>query len=164
MDTLTRPIIGLYQLSQGLLATAAKDLSPPEAVARSRAGQGPSVAWTIGHLCHFKIVVLGLLGHTRDNPYAAQFEKTAASDGAGYASLADLLAQFAALNTDLCAALTSAAARLDSPMPGSGAHGEKKILETVLFFAWHEAYHIGAISALRKELGRKGLAELVQGR
>lgn len=49
-------------------------------------------------------------------------------------------------------------------MPGAGPHDEKRILDTVLFFAWHEAYHVGGIGAIRKELGRKAIAELVMGR
>ena len=47
-------------------------------------------------------------------------------------------------------------------MPGAGPHDEKRILDTVLFLAWHEAYHIGAIGAIRREQGRKAIAELVR--
>ena len=45
-------------------------------------------------------------------------------------------------------------------MPGAGPHDEKRILDTVLFLTWHEAYHIGAIGAIRREQGRKAIAEL----
>lgn len=48
-------------------------------------------------------------------------------------------------------------------MPGGGPHDEKRILDTVLFLTWHEAYHIGAIGAIRREQGRKAIAELVRG-
>ena len=47
-------------------------------------------------------------------------------------------------------------------MPGSGPHDEKSILDTVLFLMWHEAYQIGAIGAIRREQGRKAIAELVR--
>jgi uncharacterized damage-inducible protein DinB len=164
MDTLVRPIVGLYGLSNNMLATSIRDLSDRDAKTRARGGTGPSIAWTIGHLCHFKILVLGLLGQTRENPFASTFANTPASDGADYASLAELAATFTQLNTELCAALATSAARLDAPMPGAGPHDEKKVLDTVLFFAWHEAYHIGSIGAMRKEQGRKGLADLVMGR
>ncbi len=165
MDALARPIIALYQLSNGILATSIRDLSDQDAKARSRGGAGPSVAWTIGHLCHYKLQVLGLLGHERENPFAATFEKTAATDGADYPALAELAARFSALNSELCAALESASApaRLEAPMPGAGPHDEKTILDTVLFLAWHEAYHTGSIGAMRKEQGRRSIAELVTG-
>ena len=162
MDPLARPIIALYGLSNSILATGIGDLSDENAKARSRGGAGPSIAWTIGHLCHFKIKVLELLGQSRENPFASTFEH-AATDGAGYPPLADLAASFSALNSDLCAALASSADRLEAAMPGAGPHDEKRILDTVLFFAWHEAYHIGAIGAIRREQGRRAIADLVRG-
>lgn len=164
MDALVRPLVGLYRLSQGILETSLRDLSDEDAKVRSRAGAGPSVAWTVGHLCHYKVQALGLVGRLKENPFAAQFSDTPATDGASYPSLAALSASFAALNAELCTALEAAAARLDAPMPGAGAHEEKTVLDTVLFFAWHEAYHIGGIGALRKELGRKAISDLVLGR
>ncbi len=160
MEPLVRPVVGLYQTSNRILATSIQDLSEPDAKSRSRSGTGPSVAWIVGHLCHFKIKVLGLLGQERDNPFAARFEHAPASDGAEYPPLSELVASFSSLNRDLCAALESSAARLEAPMPGAGPHQEKRVLDTVLFFAWHEAYHIGALGAIRKEMGRKGIAEL----
>jgi uncharacterized damage-inducible protein DinB len=164
MDTLARPIVALYGLSQGILATSIKDLTDDDAKVRTRAGAGPSVAWTVGHLCHHKVQALGLLGHTRDNPFAAAFESTPASDGANYPTLTELMASYAALNADVCSALASASARLESPMPGAGPHDEKKVLDTILFLAWHEAYHVGSIGAIRKEQGRKAISDLVRGR
>jgi uncharacterized damage-inducible protein DinB len=163
MDQLARPIIALYGLSNGILATAIGDLSEENARARSRGGAGPSIAWTIGHLSHYKIKVLQLLGQSRDNPFSATFEHAAATDGADYPSLAELAAGFSTLNTDLCNALASSKDRLEAPMPGAGLHDEKRILDTVLFLAWHEAYHIGAIGAIRREQGRKAIADLVRG-
>ena len=104
-----------------------------------------------------------MLGQPRENAFAAQFEHTPASDGSDYPPLADLAASFSALNGDLCTALASSVDRLDAPMPGAGPHDEKRILDTVLFLTWHEAYHIGAIGAIRREQGRKAIAELVRG-
>ena len=163
MDALTRPIIALHGVSNGILATSIGDLTDQSAKVRSRGGAGPSIAWTIGHLCHYKIKILGLLGQPRENPFAAQFEHTAASDGADYPPLADLAAIFSALNGDVCAALASSGDRLEAPMPGGGPHNEKRILDTVLFLTWHEAYHIGAIGAIRREHGHKAIADLVRG-
>jgi hypothetical protein len=163
MDALIRPIIALQGVSNGILATSISDLTDQNAKARSRSGAGPSIAWTIGHLCHYKIKMLGLLGQLRENPFAAQFEHTPASDGSGYPSLSDLASSFSALNEDLCAALASSGDRLEAPMPGSGPHDEKRILNTILFLTWHEAYHIGAIGAIRRDQGRKAIAELVSG-
>jgi uncharacterized damage-inducible protein DinB len=163
MDALIRPIIALHDVSNGILATSIEDLTDQDAKARSRGGTGPSIAWTIGHLCHFKLKVLELLGQPRENPFTAQFEQTPASDGLDYPPLADLAASFSALNSDLCTALASSLDRLQAPMPGAGPHAEKRILDTVLFLTWHEAYHIGAIGAIRRDMGHKAIADLVRG-
>jgi uncharacterized damage-inducible protein DinB len=162
MDALIRPIIALHGLSNSILATGIGDLTDQDAKARSRGGTGPSIAWTIGHLCHYKVKILELLGQPRENAFTAQFEQTPASDGGDYPPLADLAASFSALNGDLCTALASSVDRLEAPMPGAGSHDEKRILDTVLFLAWHEAYHIGAIGAIRREQGLKAIAELVR--
>ena len=163
MDTTIQPIVALHGTSNSILTTAIADLTDENAKARSRGGSGPSIAWTIGHLCHYKIKMLGLLGQPRGNAFAAQFESTAASDGSNYPPLAELMASYSALSADLCATLASSADRLQAPMPGAGAHNEKRILDTVLFLTWHEAYHIGAIGAIRREQGRPSIAELVRG-
>jgi hypothetical protein len=163
MDASIRPIIALHAISNDILATSIGDLTDQIAKVRSRGGAGPSIAWTIGHLCHHKVKILGLLGYPRDNPFAAQFEHTPASDGSDYPSLSNLAASFSALNETVCAALASSGNRLEAPMPGAGPHDEKSVLETVLFLTWHEAYHIGAIGAIRRDLGRKAIAELVAG-
>lgn len=162
MDALVRPIIALHGVSNNILAAGIGDLTDQSAKARSRDGAGPSIAWTIGHLCNYKIKILGLLGDVRENPFAARFEHTPASDGSDYPPLADLAAAFSSLNDDVCAALASSGDRLHAPMPGGGPHDEKRILDTVLFLTWHEAYHIGAIGAIRREQGRKGIADVVR--
>ena len=165
MGTLARPIIALYELSNRILDTSISDLSEADARVRGRDGSGPSVAWTLGHLCHHKLRVLALLGDARVDPFADAFGHTAATDGTGYPPLAELASTFALLHTDVCTALAASADRLEAPLPSEGVHRqERKIIDVVLFLAWHEAYHIGAIGALRKSFGRAAISELVAGR
>ena len=163
MNDIARPIISLYGLTNGILATSIGDLTDEHAKVRSRRGTGPSIAWTLGHLCHYKIQALQLLGQSRENPFSSTFEHAAATDGSGYPPLADLAASFSGLNSELCTALASSAERLEAAMPGAGLHDEKRVIDSVLFLAWHEAYHIGAIGAIRREQGRTAIADLVRG-
>ena len=62
------------------------------------------------------------------------------------------------------ALVATPSAQVEARMPGAGPHDEKTIFDTRLFFAWHEAYHVGAIGAIRKDLGRKAISELVRGK
>jgi hypothetical protein len=72
------------------------------------------------------------------------------------------VASFSALNGEVCAALAAAGDRLDAPAPDAGLHGEKRLAETILFLAWHEAYHLGGIGAIRRDQGRTAIADLVR--
>lgn len=50
---------------------------------------------------------------------------------------------------------------LTAPMPGDGApHGEKRVLDTMVFMMWHESYHIGQIGTLRAQFGLTPTATL----
>jgi hypothetical protein len=50
MESMARSIVAQYGLSGSILATSVKDLWDSDAKTRSRAGSGPSIGWTIGHL------------------------------------------------------------------------------------------------------------------
>ena len=50
----------------------------------------------------------------------------------------------------------------DWDAPGTGAHDERSLREQVIFFTWHEGYHLGALGALRKGIGYPGPAEKVR--
>jgi uncharacterized damage-inducible protein DinB len=43
----------------------------------------------------------------------------------------------------------------------SGGHDEKSVRDKVAFLVFHEGYHLGAIGAMRKAMGRPGPAERV---
>ena len=43
-------------------------------------------------------------------------------------------------------------------------HAGRPVLDAVAFFVFHEAYHMGALGAIRKGMGLPGPAELVMAR
>ena len=160
MPTLGHSLAAHFAISQMVMRSALKDLTDADARTRMRGDSGPSIAWTVGHLCHYKIEMLGMLGHPKENPFTATFTKTAATDGSDYPSLERLAQNWDALCGELAAALEAATdEQLDALVPGSDPAKNQKIGDRVRFFAWHEPYHIGVINAMRKELGKKGIAE-----
>ncbi len=52
---------------------------------------------------------------------------------------------------------TLTAERLAAPAPVSFA-GAKTIADLLAFFAFHEAYHLGQVGFIRKQLGHSSLA------
>ena len=91
MDALARPIRALYDLSHHILATSVEGSDRCRRDHPGPGGRGAVHRVDHGHLCHYKVQALGLLGHPKESPFAAQFERTAASDGADYPRLAALL-------------------------------------------------------------------------
>lgn len=155
-------IQGSFRFTNNLVPLALSDLSDENAIARSRGGEGPSVAWTVGHMLHYRYLTMKLLGADKNNPYEKGFGEQGASDGTDYPSISDLRAQWAQVHEELEGVFASATNDvLGRSAPGPGGHGEQKVVDSLTFFMWHEAYHMGAITAVRKELGLPGIADLV---
>ena len=151
-----------FRTTHHILSLALADLDDASARRRTRGTDGPSIAWTVGHLLDHRFKVLQLLGVERESPYTAQFGRTAATSGEEYPSVESLRRQWAEVHADLEAAFDNAPSDLlDRQLPGSGAHGESSIRDKLAFYAWHEGYHTGVIGAARKALGLQGPAELV---
>ena len=151
-----------FRTTNHVLSLALADLDDASARRRTRGTDGPSIAWTVGHLLDYRIKTIQMLGVERESPYAAQFGRASATDGEEYPSLESLRRQWAEVHAELEAAFDNAPSDLlDRPLPGSGAHGESSLRDKLAFFAWHEAYHTGVIGAARKALGLPGPAELV---
>ena len=63
---------------------------------------------------------------------------------------------------DLDAALEDAGeATVRGAVESGGFHIGRPVLDAVAFCVFHEAYHVGALGAIRKSLGLPGPAELV---
>lgn len=159
MSDTAKTLMGTFGTTDFLMPMVLEDLSDGDARHRARDGDGPSIAWTVGHLLHYRYHVLGMLGDERENPHGDTFNK-AATDGSDYPLVADLQAQWAELAPAFQGALMSKTED-DWNAAGTGAHDEKSLRDQVVFFAWHEGYHMGALGALRKALGHAGPAEKV---
>ena len=152
-------LMGSFGMTDYLIPMVLEDLTDDEARLRARDGRGPSVAWTVGHLMHYRYYIMNTLGEARENPYGDTFTKSA-SDGSDYPTVGELVEQWAALAKDFQAAVLSKSED-DWNGPGDGAHNEKSLRDQITFFAWHEGYHLGALGALRKSMGHLGPAEKV---
>jgi uncharacterized damage-inducible protein DinB len=146
-----------FGMTDFLVPLVLGDLSDEEARKRSRGGEGPSITWTVGHLMHYRYHVMNMLGDERVDPAGETFTQ-AATDGSDYPTLDELQEKWGALKADFQAAVTSKTEE-EWDAEGAGAHDERSLRDKVTFFAWHEGYHMGALGALRKEMGLPGPAE-----
>jgi uncharacterized damage-inducible protein DinB len=160
MTPILKPIAASFRTTNTVLELCLGDLQDEDAKKRVRNGEGPSIAWQVCHMLDHRCRVLALLGVTRESPYAAKYTAAGISYGNDYASTPEYQQQWKHINAELEAALESATPESLDQVVAHGIHGEETALESLMFVSWHEAYHMGAVGAIRKELGYPGPAEL----
>ena len=161
MGQLAKPLAAQYRTTDGVLPFALTGVTNEVATTRIRDGHGPSISWTLGHLLHFRHHALGLLGGPKEDSFAS-FANSSATDGNDYPDVVELRASLGRVGAQLQEQLaTITDEQLGQLSGGAGPHGAKTILDEVVFFAWHEAYHLGTIGSIRPALGLRPTAELV---
>src|SRR5438477_1101319 len=161
MTPILKPIAASFRTTNSILELRLGDIDEEDARKRVRNGEGPSIAWEVGHMLDHRCKVLALLGVAKESPYAAKYTAAGASDGSDYPDTADYRRQWSQAYTELEAAMEAATPESLGRIAEQGAHGEKTALDSIMFLTWHEAYHVGAVGSIRKELGYPGPAELV---
>ncbi len=154
-------LCAIFHTTDFILPLCLGDLAEEDARKRVRGGKGPSIAWAVGHMLDFRIKILGLLGSPKESPYTAKFTDAAATEGNDYPDTVELQRQWTAVAAELDAALAAATEEALSRKAPGGPHGEQTALDFIRFLTWHEAYHIGAVGTIRKELGYPSPAERV---
>ena len=152
---------GSLALTNMLVPLVLGDLTDELARQRTRGGEGPSIAWEVGHILEHRCQLIALLGTPRESPFRKAFATSSATDGAGYPTVAEFLEHWRRVATDLDAALEGASEATIRRTVEGGPHGGRPVLDAVVFSAFHEAYHVGALGAIRKTLGLPGPSELV---
>jgi uncharacterized damage-inducible protein DinB len=161
MKPILESIAAITRTTNFILPLCLNDLADADARKRVRNGSGPSIAWEVGHMLDFRVKILGLLGSPKESPYTARFTDAGAKEGKDYPNVEEFQRQWDGIAAELEAALETATDEaLSRKVPG-GPHGEQTALAFIQFLTWHEAYHIGAVGTIRKELGYAGPAERV---
>lgn len=153
-------LMGTFGMTDYLIPMVLEDVTDEDARKRTRGEEGPSITWIVGHLLHYRHVVMELLGAERDNPWAERFAETEATDGADYPTIAELRDAWEEVADDFADVMCSKT-DADFDRPVDGPHDEQTLRDQIVFFAWHEGYHMGALGAQLKRLGYLGPAEKV---
>lgn len=153
-----QPIALLFAINNSMMTRGLDGLSDDEGWHQME-GKANPIAWVAGHLTETRAQMLGLLGAPWDPGWGGKFKRGSERvDRSAYPGLADIGAKFAETQPALQAALAGLTdERLASPSPVSFA-GAKTIADLLAFFAFHEAYHLGQIGFIRKNLGHSSLA------
>ncbi len=161
MSAGAKTLAATFGMTDFMFPMVLDDLTADQAYVRPRGEGGPSIAWTVGHLLHSRIFVLNVLGHDRANPWAEHFGQASATDGSDYPSMEELRSAWEGLAPDFMSALSTLTDEALDARLEDGWHEEQTLRDQLVFFAWHEGYHVGAIGQIRKSLGLPGPAERV---
>ena len=111
--------------------------------------------WVLGHVVVHRGRTLGFLGADWNTEWASLFARGAErTDDGKYPSVGELRDAWSQVSADLSAALRNASPDdLAKAAPAGPPSFDGKVSGTVAFFAFHDTYHTGQISYLRKWLG-----------
>ena len=160
MSATAETLMGTFGMTDYLIPMVLEDLTDEDARKRARGDEGPSIAWMVGHMLHYRHHLLGLLGTECDNPWAERFATAEATEGSDYPTVAELREAWERVADDFAGVMASKT-DADFDRPADGVHDERSLRDQVVFFAWHEGYHMGALGAQLKRLGYLGPAEKV---
>ena len=111
--------------------------------------------WVAGHLVVHRAAVLKYLGGDWDASWSSLFKRGAKRMAdEEYPSIAEIRTAWEEVTRKLSASLNNPdTGRLSQPAPTGPPSFNGKISGQVAFLAFHETYHVGQVSYLRKWLG-----------
>ena len=161
MASMAKPISESLNLTDFIMKLVIDDITDEDAVSRTRDTEGASMSWIVGHLLHYRHQMMRMLGEDIENPYAEQFGEVGASDGSDYPAVAELRRAWIETAGQVSEVVSSATdEQLKSPLPSGSPHGERTVLDILVFYMWHESYHMGQFGTIRAQLGYKPTAQL----
>ena len=158
MDPLVNQSHQLYGISTALVEKAVRDFSDEEA-ARRVEGNSNCMLWLFGHLTSVRCSLAGMLGVKKEMPWQPLFRKGATgTDFSQYPKMAEIREVWQDITPQLFQLLETAGdEQLAAPAPRDFPIPDKTMRGAILFLAFHESYHVGQMSYLRKCLGKDNL-------
>ena len=154
METDFKNITGMFKFNTDIVNKAIADVEPDHWF-KKPGDDSNHLTWVLGHLIVHRGKTLKTLGVDWDNAWAELFARGSERlADAQYPSVEELRSAWQEVSTQLSAALKSAPESVmakDAPKGPPSFDG--KTSGTVAFYAFHDTYHVGQVSFLRKWLG-----------
>ena len=154
MDTDFANIAGMFKTNTEIVNKAIADVDP-EHWFKTPGDDSNHLMWVMGHLVVHRGHTLKTLGVDWNNQWASLFARgTERLADTEYPSAEEMRAAWQEVSEHLSAALQQPSADvLAKDAPKGPPSFDGKTSGTVAFFAFHDTYHVGQISFLRKWLG-----------
>ena len=149
----------IFKLNNSLIARSLDGLSDEEVWAQPT-GSGNPIAWLVGHLTETRAAMLAEMGVPFDYGWTRAFKRgSALQDRTGYPTREAIEAAWKATHAAMRDAFaTVAPERLAAAASRSPVPGVENVADLIAFCGFHEAYHVGQIGFIRKQLGHSSIA------
>lgn len=154
METDFKNISGMFRANTDIISKAIGDVRPEDWF-RKPGDDSNHMMWLLGHVIVHRGHVLKTLGAQWDRSWAPLFARGAQrGDDAQYPPVDEIRAAWTEISEQLKTTLREAPEEvLNGPAPEGPPSFDKKLSGTVAFYAFHDTYHTGQLSFLRKWLG-----------
>jgi uncharacterized damage-inducible protein DinB len=145
---------GMFKTNTDIINKAIADVAAEDWF-RKPGDDSNHLLWVLGHVIVHRGRTLNFLGANWNTEWAPLFARGAERiDDGEYPSVEELRTAWSQVSGDLSAAIRNASPdELAKAAPAGPPSFDGKVSGTVAFFAFHDTYHTGQISYLRKWLG-----------
>ena len=154
METSFSNIKGMFKVNTDIINMALGDVKTEDWF-RTPGDDSNHLMWLLGHVVVHRGEVLTMLGADWNASWAPLFARGAQrGDASQYPSVEEMREAWNQVSEQLKATLNeSSAEALGNPSPEGFPSFDKTTSGSVAFFAFHDCYHTGQVSFLRKWLG-----------
>lgn len=154
METDFKNISGMFRANTDIITKAIADVRAEDWF-RKPGDDSNHLMWLLGHVVVHRGLVLKTLGGQWESSWAPLFVRGSERvDDAEYPSIEEMNAAWSQISEQLKTALREAPEDVLNKAASEGSPSfDKKLSGSVAFLAFHDAYHAGQVSFLRKWLG-----------
>ncbi|MFQ5639909.1 MAG: DinB family protein [bacterium] len=156
MNSSMSVIAGLYKLGNSLFLDKIGHLDQ-ELVVQKISGSTNPIIWLAGHITAVRYHLMNVLGTKSEFPWAKLFEDPydASKD---YPDMSEVKDAWVAVSDQLVDKICQASEEtLQAELKYQLPHKDNTVRGAIVFFAYHESWHLGQISYIRKSLEMEGL-------
>lgn len=140
-------LIRAFQLQDSIFHNALEDISDDQALLRPN-DQTNHYNWLLGHVTTCRFMLANAIGLQVENPHGDLYFKELGNHH--YKTIADIQDQWTKISARLMDYLSDLSREeLDACVDGMPVSR----LDLIVFYQYHEAYHLGQMGLLRKVLG-----------
>jgi len=154
METNLKNTSGMFRFNTDIISKAIADVRDEDWF-RAPGNDSNHMMWLLGHVVVHRGQVLKTLGVDWNSSWASLFAPGSQRvNDAEYPTVGEMRAAWDEISQQLKAALSEASPDvLTKPAPQGPPSFDMQLSGTVAFYAFHDTYHTGQVSFLRKWLG-----------